>query len=87
MESEQHQSPQTEYGDYQRMSTGAYPHSASQIISPIMLEYNPYTYYASSGVMPVEPAPFYGVAKPPPYSSHQQLQRLHPLIVSPQWPA
>jgi Tc5 transposase DNA-binding domain len=86
MESEQHQSPENEHGDYQWMSMGAYSHSASQTTSPVMPEYNPYT-YASSGVMPVEPAPFYGMARPPPYSSHQQLQPLHPLIVPPQWPS
>jgi Tc5 transposase DNA-binding domain len=86
MESEQHQSPESEHGDYQWMTMGAYPHNASQNTSPVMPEYNPYT-YGSSAIMPVEPAPFYGMARPPPYSSHQQLQPLHPLIVPPQWPS
>lgn len=86
MESEQQQSPDTEHGDYQWMSMGGYTQNGGQTASPVMPEYNPYT-YASSGVMPVEPAPFYAMARPPPYSSLQQLQPLHPLIVPPQWPS
>lgn len=86
MESEQHHSPETENGEFQWMSMGGYPHNGGQTTSPVIPEYNPYT-YASSGVMPVEPAPFYPMARPPPYSSHQQLQPLHPLIVPPQWPS
>lgn len=86
MESDQHQSPETEHGEFQWMSIGGYPHNGSQTTSPVMPEYNPYT-YGSSAVMPVEPAPFYAMARPPPYSSHQQLQPLHPLIVPPQWPS
>ena len=86
MESEQHQSPETEQGEFQWMSMGSYPHNAGETTSPVMPGYNPYT-YGSSAVMPVEPAPFYAMARPPPYSSHQQLQPLHPLIVPTQWPS
>lgn len=86
MEPEQHHSPDTEHGEFQWMSMGGYPQNGPPTTSPVMTEYNPYT-YGSSTVMPVEPAPFYGMGRPPPYSSHQQLQPLHPLIVPPQWPS
>jgi hypothetical protein len=86
MEPEHHQSPEAEHGDFQWMSMGGYPSNAPPTTSPIMPEYNSY-HYASSGVMPIEPGPLYAMARPPPYSPHQQLQPLHPLIVPPQWPS
>lgn len=86
MESDQHQSPETEQGEFQWMSMGGYPGNGAHTTSPVLSEYNPYN-YAPSTVMPVEPAPYYSIARPPPYSSHQQLQPLHPLIVPPQWPS
>lgn len=85
MESEQHHSPENEQGEFQWMSIGGYPNHGAQTTSPVLPEYNTYS-YASPGAMPIEPAPLYGMGRPPPYSSHQQLQPLHPLIV-PQWPS
>lgn len=85
MESEQqHHGSENEQGEFQWMSMGGYPNNGAQATSPVLPEYN--TYYAPSGVMPIEPAPFYGMGRPPPYNSQQQLQPLHPLIV-PQWPS
>lgn len=71
---------------------GGYQHNAAQTSSPVMPEYNPFN-YGSSTVMPIEPAPLYSMARPPPYNTHhhqhqhQQLQPLQPLIVPPQWPS
>lgn len=65
---------------------GGYQHSGGQTTSPVMPEYNAYNYGSSSGI-PIEPAPLYSMARPPPYNTHQQLQPLHPLIVPPQWPS
>lgn len=85
MESEHHQSPESEHGDFQWMSMGSYANTGVHTTQSGMPEYNPYN-YGSAGVMPIEPAPLYGMARAPPYSTHQQLQPLHPLIV-PQWPS
>jgi hypothetical protein len=92
MESEQHHSPEHDQGEFQWMTMGGYSNNGGQTASPVMPPYNPYNNnnnnnnYSSPNVTPIEPAPVYGVARPPPYSSHQQLQPLHPLIV-PQWPS
>ena len=86
MEPEQHHSPEHDQGELHWMSMGSYSSSGGQTTSPVLQPpYNPYN-YSSASVTPIEPAPVYGVARPPPYSSQHQLQPLHPLIV-PQWPS
>jgi hypothetical protein len=86
MEPEPHHSPDGEPGEYQWMSLGGYSNNGGQTNSPPVPDYNTYN-YGSSNIMPIEPAPLYGMARPPPYNSHQQLQPLHPLIMPPQWPS
>lgn len=86
-----HQQPHytnNQHEHFQWMDIESYPNSGTHAPSPIVGDYNePYNY--STSVMPIEPAPIYAMARPPPYSPHQHLQPLHPLIVPPppQWPS
>jgi hypothetical protein len=84
MDSDQHQSQQSEYNDSQWVQMGGYSSGGAQHNTTPMHEYASYS-FGQSPVMPIEP--HYQVTRPPPYTTHQQLQPLHPLITMAPWPS
>jgi hypothetical protein len=85
MDTDPHQSHQTEYGNSQWGDMGGYSNGGGQNNTTTMHEYNGYHFETAPPVMPIEPA--YTVPRPPPYTAHQQLQPLHPLITMAPWPS
>ena len=84
MEIEQHQGQDSEYGDNQWVEMNGYGSGGGHSTTTTPLhEYSGYN-YGTSTIMPIEPA--YTMQRPPPYTSHHQLQPLQPLIM-PQWPS
>lgn len=86
MDTDRHQPQQTDYGDAQWDDMGGYSNGGGQQQhnSTPMHEYTGYN-FTTSPVMPIEPA--YTVPRPPPYTAHQQLAPLHPLITMAPWPS
>jgi hypothetical protein len=85
MDTDPHQSHQTDYGNGQWGDMGGYSNGGGQNNTTPMHEYNSYHFETAPPVMPIEPA--YTVPRPPPYTAHQQLQPLHPLITMAPWPS
>jgi hypothetical protein len=84
MDPDPHQShQQNDYGSGQWGDMGGYSNGGGQHNTTPMHEYTGY-HFETPPVMPIEPA--YTVPRPPPYTAHQQLQPLHPLIMPP-WPS
>ena len=84
MDPDQHQSQRDDYGETHWTDMGGYGNGGGQHSTTPMHEYSGYS-FTTSPVMPIEPA--YTVPRPPPYTSHQQLQPLHPLITMAPWPS
>jgi hypothetical protein len=86
MDTDPHQShQQNEYGNGQWGDIGGgYSNGGAQHNTTPMHEYTGY-HFETPPVMPIEPA--YTVPRPPPYTAHQQLQPLHPLITMAPWPS
>ena len=84
METEHHQPHQNEYVDSQWVDMGGYSSGGGQSSTTPLHEYNGYN-FGSPPIMPIEPA--YTVPRPPPYTTHQQLQPLHLLTTMAPWPS